>query len=221
MACLSSTMSGASAIILWRLVYSQSWWLMICQLRLVGALGYNIHMCPLHMAWAFSQYGGWIPRMSLLREPGRRCVKFFMTKPRSCMLSFIYWNPFMDAVTSPFPDSRGGNKYRRHHTLGAVLVTLKSTRNGINVQAWPSFQNAVFHIQCAPNWICSYTQTCSTPFVFYINEQNQRQFSCPRQNIGIIPDSSLSLTPFPINHQAGSLLTLWEPSDFFTFHSLC
>ena len=30
--------------------------------------GLEHHMCPLYMAWAFSQCGAWIPRVSFLRE---------------------------------------------------------------------------------------------------------------------------------------------------------
>lgn len=44
--------------------------------RLAGALGWNTTgVCLLDVAWALSQYGDWMPRVSLLREPGRNCVK--------------------------------------------------------------------------------------------------------------------------------------------------
>lgn len=82
-------------------------------------------------------------------------------------------------------------------------------------------ENTVCHIQCATNWICSYTQTIY--FVFYINNKNNNKtisFSCLSQNTGIVLDRSLSLNPFPRNHQVGPLLTLWEPSGLFTSYLL-
>lgn len=53
-----------------------------------------------------------------------RSIKIFMTEPLHCILSLLL-DPIHWCSHSPFPDSRGGNKYRPHLALGAVSLTLK------------------------------------------------------------------------------------------------
>lgn len=86
MACFYSTMSGASAGGLEGQGLESSEDLLthvpvvddMSAERLAGPMGCNIHMCPFHMAWAFSQYSGCIPRMSLLRDSQAEAASKFL-----------------------------------------------------------------------------------------------------------------------------------------------
>lgn len=128
-------------------------------------------------------------------EPGRGCLQIFMTKPQSYILSLM-----QDPHSFHKPLPRGKRKeqtWAPSHCGG-----------GSHPRAWGAKHTGVAFFgkynlpdTVCPNWVCSYTRTRSTSFVFYISEQNQYQFSHPNQSVGIIFDSSL--IPLPVNHGLG------------------
>lgn len=85
--------------------------------RLAGQLGWNTHICPPHMAWAFPQYGGGSPKASLQRESQVGAVSRFLWPSLRVTYYHLSGTPIIGAFTSPFPEARGRNKHGPHLTV--------------------------------------------------------------------------------------------------------
>lgn len=110
--------------------YSHMWWWMVClSTKISWGSGLEHHVCVSSRRGLGFLTIWWLDSKGepTEREPGRPCVKIDRTKPWSCVVSLML-SPFVGAVTSPFPDSRGGN-IDAISTWSRASHTLKKARN--------------------------------------------------------------------------------------------
>ena len=103
-----------------------------------------------------------------------------------------------------------------HFTLRAISLTLKYMK----IYARPSVENSTCHILYAPNRISLHSNLLYS-LCFLHQRIKSLSIQLPKKKVAIIPDSPLSLIPFPIIHQSGSVLTLWNSLQIHSFYPLC
>lgn len=162
---------------------------MICQLKTSWAAGLeHPHMSSPHGP-AFPTIW-WLDSKSEPpeRKQGRSCLQIFMTEPLSYILSLMQ-DPIRWYCLKPLPR---GKRKEKTWTTSHCAVDHTQEHEERNKHTGVAFfgKYSLPHTAC-PNWMCGHTHTCSTSFVFYITEQNQYRFSHPRENVGVIFDSSL------------------------------